>query len=116
MEIFKELARIFCEDNNQWAQRELLIKEGTAKFADTVGENDRHLQKIIQRQFHNCGVSKINELILFAMFYFERLKKLRKSNNRLLILYIQKLTSHFLSPSPSQFKCFEGSLLLKEEV
>lgn len=59
MEIFYELARIFSEDNNQWAQRELLIKEGTAKFADTVGQNDRHLQKVIQRQLHNCGVSGI---------------------------------------------------------
>ncbi|XP_067643510.1 ral guanine nucleotide dissociation stimulator-like 1 isoform X2 [Eurosta solidaginis] len=50
MEIFNELARIFSEDNNAWAQREVLMREGTAKFADTVGEHDRHLQKIIQKQ------------------------------------------------------------------
>ncbi|XP_055856863.1 ral guanine nucleotide dissociation stimulator-like 1 isoform X2 [Episyrphus balteatus] len=50
MEIFSELARIFSEDNNAWAQREVLMREGTAKFADTVGEHDRHLQKIIQKQ------------------------------------------------------------------
>lgn len=49
-EIFTELARIFSEDNNACAQREVLIREGTAKFADTVGENDRHLQKIFQKQ------------------------------------------------------------------
>ncbi|XKL63502.1 hypothetical protein PGB90_005866 [Kerria lacca] len=55
VEIFNELARIFSEDNNQWFQRELLIREGTAKFADTAGENDRHLQKIIQRHKQNCG-------------------------------------------------------------
>ncbi|KAL5292180.1 RGL1 family protein [Megaselia abdita] len=50
MEIFSELARIFSEDNNAWAQREVLMREGTAKFADTVGQHDRHLQKIIQKQ------------------------------------------------------------------
>ncbi|XP_065226724.1 ral guanine nucleotide dissociation stimulator-like 1 isoform X2 [Planococcus citri] len=55
VEMFSELERIFSEDNNQWAQRELLIKEGTAKFADTVGQNDKHLQKIIQRQLNNSG-------------------------------------------------------------
>lgn len=26
------------------------MREGTAKFADTVGENDRHLQKVFQKQ------------------------------------------------------------------
>lgn len=36
IELFDELARIFSEDNNQWTQRELLMKEGTAKFAGTV--------------------------------------------------------------------------------
>lgn len=52
IELFDELARIFSEDNNQWTQRELLMREGTAKFADTVGENDKQLQKIFQKQ-HN---------------------------------------------------------------
>lgn len=47
LELFSELARIFSEDNNQWAQRELLMREGTAKFADTAGEHDRHLQKVV---------------------------------------------------------------------
>ncbi|XP_075212927.1 ral guanine nucleotide dissociation stimulator-like isoform X2 [Lycorma delicatula] len=55
VELFEELARIFSEDNNQWAQRELLMREGTAKFADTVGENDRQLQKVIQKQANNSG-------------------------------------------------------------
>ncbi|KRT86599.1 hypothetical protein AMK59_263 [Oryctes borbonicus] len=50
IELFDELARIFSEDNNQWTQRELLMREGTAKFADTVGENDKQLQKVFQRQ------------------------------------------------------------------
>lgn len=50
MEIFDELARICSEENNASVQRELLIREGTAKFADTVGAHDRHLQKIIQKQ------------------------------------------------------------------
>ncbi|XP_037823084.1 ral guanine nucleotide dissociation stimulator-like 1 isoform X1 [Lucilia sericata] len=50
LEIFHELARICSEDNNASVQRELLIREGTAKFAETVGENDRHMQKIIQKQ------------------------------------------------------------------
>uniref|UniRef100_A0A182LXN5 Guanine-nucleotide releasing factor n=1 Tax=Anopheles culicifacies TaxID=139723 RepID=A0A182LXN5_9DIPT len=50
LELYNELARIFSEDNNAWAQREVLMREGTAKFADTVGENDRHLQKVFQKQ------------------------------------------------------------------
>lgn len=50
LEIYNELARIFSEDNNAWAQREVLMREGTAKFADTTGENDRHLQKVFQKQ------------------------------------------------------------------
>lgn len=69
-ELFNELARIFSEDNNASAQRAVLWREGTAKvsfqvylrtllalikisspqFADTVGENDRHLQKVFQKQ------------------------------------------------------------------
>ncbi|XP_073986528.1 ral guanine nucleotide dissociation stimulator-like [Rhodnius prolixus] len=55
VELFEELARIFSEENNQWAQRELLMREGTARFADTVGQNDRQLQKVIQRQLNNSG-------------------------------------------------------------
>ncbi|XP_026817312.1 ral guanine nucleotide dissociation stimulator-like 1 isoform X3 [Rhopalosiphum maidis] len=58
VELFQELARIFSEENNQWAQRKLLIREGTAKFADTFGHNDRHLQKIIQKQ--QSTMSKLN--------------------------------------------------------
>lgn len=58
IELFDELARIFSEDNNQWAQRELLMREGTAKFADTVGENDKQLQKIFQKQNnHTANIS-----------------------------------------------------------
>lgn len=58
LELFDELARIFSEDNNQWTQRELLMREGTAKFADTVGENDKQLQKIFQRQNnHTANIS-----------------------------------------------------------
>ncbi|KAF7282319.1 hypothetical protein GWI33_002892 [Rhynchophorus ferrugineus] len=58
IELFDELARIFSEDNNQLAQRELLMKEGTAKFADTVGENDKQLQKIFQKQNnHTANIS-----------------------------------------------------------
>ncbi|XP_026487881.2 ral guanine nucleotide dissociation stimulator-like 1 isoform X2 [Vanessa tameamea] len=49
-ELFEELARIFSEDNNRWAQRELLMREGTAKFADTVGENDKQLQKLLHER------------------------------------------------------------------
>ncbi|GAB6031488.1 hypothetical protein CHUAL_009256 [Chamberlinius hualienensis] len=53
VELFDELARIFSEDNNQMTCRELLMKEGTAKVAANVGENDRHLQKVLQEQFSN---------------------------------------------------------------
>ena len=53
LEIFEELARIFSEDNNAVAQRELLVREGTARFADTAGENDHHLQKMLQKHQEN---------------------------------------------------------------
>ena len=53
LEMFEELARIFSEDNNAVAQRELLVKEGTAKFADTAGEKDHHLQKMLQKHKEN---------------------------------------------------------------
>lgn len=55
IELFEELAKIFSEDNNQWTQRELLMREGTAKYADTVGENDKQLQKIFQKQNHHTA-------------------------------------------------------------
>ncbi|XP_048509205.1 ral guanine nucleotide dissociation stimulator-like 1 [Athalia rosae] len=54
-ELFRELERIFSEENNAWTQRELLIKEGTAKFADTAGRSDRHLQKLFQKQNTHSG-------------------------------------------------------------
>ena len=57
MEVYEELARIFSEDNNQSAQRELLMKEGTAKFAETAGENDRQMLKVIQKQASYSNVS-----------------------------------------------------------
>eukprot|EP00095_Tigriopus_kingsejongensis_P003509 maker-scaffold373_size192110-snap-gene-0.40 protein:Tk03509 transcript:maker-scaffold373_size192110-snap-gene-0.40-mRNA-1 annotation:"hypothetical protein DAPPUDRAFT_49847" len=53
LETFEELARIFSEENNALAQRELLVREGTARFADTVGENDHHLQKVLQKHSEN---------------------------------------------------------------
>ena len=37
VEVYEELARIFSEENNQSAQRELLMKEGTAKVISTLG-------------------------------------------------------------------------------
>ncbi len=57
MEVYEELARIFSEENNQSAQRELLMKEGTAKFAETAGENDRQMLKVIQKQASHSNVS-----------------------------------------------------------
>lgn len=83
LEIFNELARIFSEDNNAWAQREVLMREGTAKFADTTGENDRHLQKVFQKQvriglrphFHHfswanhnyCKISSFNVNLIYLL-------------------------------------------------
>lgn len=70
MEIFNELARIFSEDNNAWAQREVLMREGTAKFADTTGENDRHLQKVFQKQVSHFTSSQIRESLSQFRFVF----------------------------------------------
>ena len=57
LQIYEELARIFSEDNNALAQRELLVREGTARFADTVGANDHQMQKILQKHSENSRVS-----------------------------------------------------------
>ena len=70
VEVYEELARIFSEENNQSAQRELLMKEGTAKFAETAGENDRQMQKVIQKQASHSNVS--------FPFYFILIKKKNK--------------------------------------
>ena len=53
LQIFEELARIFSGENNALAQRELLVREGTARFADTVGENDHQMQKVLQKHSEN---------------------------------------------------------------
>lgn len=53
LETFEELARIFSGENNALAQRELLVREGTARFADTVGEKDYHMQKVLQKHSEN---------------------------------------------------------------
>jgi ral guanine nucleotide dissociation stimulator-like 1 len=46
------------EENNAVAQRELLVREGTARFADTAGEKDHHLQKMLQKHQENSrGIS-----------------------------------------------------------
>lgn len=77
-ELFRELERIFSEENNAWTQRELLIKEGTAKFADTAGRSDRHLQKLFQKQNTHAGVSvmkpslcDVNLLANFFLLFYE---------------------------------------------
>lgn len=57
--LFQELANIFSEDNNHRMQRLLIMREGTAKFADTVGENDKQMQKVLQKQNNNVSVGTI---------------------------------------------------------
>ena len=71
LEIFEELARIFSGENNALAQRELLVREGTARFADTVGENDHHMQKILQKHSENSRV-RISPLSSSQSHYSKR--------------------------------------------
>ncbi|KAF2352765.1 Ras guanine-nucleotide exchange factors catalytic domain [Trinorchestia longiramus] len=52
-EVYEELARIFSEENNRLNQRELLMREGTAKHAQTAHANDRHLPKAIEKHANN---------------------------------------------------------------
>lgn len=49
IEVFAELAKIFSEENNQTNCRNLLIKEGSAKFVDTIRSNTKQLQKFIDK-------------------------------------------------------------------
>lgn len=78
LEIFNELARIFSEDNNAWAQREVLMREGTAKFADTTGENDRHLQKVFQKQVICLEVIRFGIYFYNDFFFFFLLPNVEK--------------------------------------
>ncbi|XP_014662172.1 PREDICTED: ral guanine nucleotide dissociation stimulator-like 1 [Priapulus caudatus] len=49
--LFQELSAICSEDNNQMASRELLMKEGTAKFADENGsQNGKQMRKLIMNR------------------------------------------------------------------
>uniref|UniRef100_A0A2P2I5J4 Ral guanine nucleotide dissociation stimulator-like n=1 Tax=Hirondellea gigas TaxID=1518452 RepID=A0A2P2I5J4_9CRUS len=52
-EVYEELARIFSEENNRLNQRELLMREGTAKHAQTAHTDDRHLPKAIEKHANN---------------------------------------------------------------
>lgn len=49
LEIFSELAKIFSEENNQTNCRNLLIKEGSAKFVDTIRSSAKQLQKVVDK-------------------------------------------------------------------
>ena len=64
------MARIFSEENNALAQRELLVREGTARFADTVGENDHHLQKVLQKHSENSRVSTLCSTVVVTYSKF----------------------------------------------
>lgn len=46
------------------------MREGTARFAVTVGQNDKHLQKIIQKQLNNSGVSDENKYNFVSYQFF----------------------------------------------
>ncbi|CAG0918983.1 unnamed protein product [Notodromas monacha] len=58
VESFEELARLFSEDNNQHAQREVLMREGTAKVAEVTSHADRFLPRLLQR--HNPASCSVN--------------------------------------------------------
>ncbi|GIX66729.1 ral guanine nucleotide dissociation stimulator-like 1 [Caerostris extrusa] len=53
IEIFSELAKIFSEENNQTNCRELLIKEGSAKFVNAVWINNKHSLKNSEKIAHD---------------------------------------------------------------
>eukprot|EP00058_Branchiostoma_floridae_P014769 XP_002600257.1 hypothetical protein BRAFLDRAFT_118269 [Branchiostoma floridae] len=44
-EEYEELCTIFSEENNQMTWREILVKEGTAKYADTSNSQVKHVRK-----------------------------------------------------------------------
>ncbi|XP_056274581.1 ral guanine nucleotide dissociation stimulator-like [Pseudoliparis swirei] len=53
--IFRELSEIFSDDNNYSLSRELLVKEGTSKFA-TLEINPKRAQRRHQQQRDHLGV------------------------------------------------------------
>ena len=82
LEIFEELARIFSGENNALAQRELLVREGTARFADTVGENDHHMQKILQKHSENSRVrTNLLQIFYICLFFLHWALTIRKCKN-----------------------------------
>lgn len=57
IDAFSELAKIFSEENNQINCRELLVKEGSAKFADTLLTNNKHCQRGLPK--HSQGHANV---------------------------------------------------------
>ena len=61
----EELARIFSEENNRLNQRELLMREGTAKHARTAHASDKILPRMIGKAVNNPLV-RFYSTILFS--------------------------------------------------
>ncbi len=75
--MYEELARIFSEENNQSAQRELLMKEGTAKVKTIPHKKQKtklnlemfvvknsSLRKLLERMTNKCKRSFKNKLAI----------------------------------------------------
>lgn len=65
LEVYEELAAIFSQDNNEETHRDVLMREGTAKFAVTTRDTDRHLSKVLQRQNMSTSHGTIPYLGIF---------------------------------------------------
>lgn len=65
MEVYEELAAIFSQDNNEETHRDVLMREGTAKFAISARDTDRHLNKVLQKQNMSTSHGTIPYLGIF---------------------------------------------------
>lgn len=63
MQLFQDLAKIFQDDNNFEAWREILMKEGTAKFAPMIlSKNGKWTLKVLKRRSFEKTNQKKDEL------------------------------------------------------
>lgn len=65
LEVYEELAAIFSQDNNEETHRDVLMREGTAKYAVTARETDRHLNKVLLKQNMSTSHGTIPYLGIF---------------------------------------------------
>ncbi|XP_069911099.1 ral guanine nucleotide dissociation stimulator-like 1 isoform X2 [Oryctolagus cuniculus] len=104
--MLEELSDIFSDHNNHLTSRELLMKEGTSKFANldsSVKENQKRSQRRLQLQKDMGGLINFEK----RRREFEVIAQIK--------LLQSACNSYCMSPDPRFIRWFQGQRLLTEE-